>query len=38
MHLAYFDENKFAENNPFFWIGGFLMSDKKAIEFEKTLS
>lgn len=38
MHLAYFDENKFAEDNPYFWVGGLLIPDKKAIEFENTLS
>lgn len=38
MHLAYFDENKFADDNPYFWVGGLLIPDKKAIEFENTLS
>lgn len=38
MHLAYFDENKFADDNPYFWGGGLLIPDNKAIEFENTLS
>lgn len=38
MHLAYFDENKFADDNPYFWVGGLLIPDKKAIQFENTLS
>jgi hypothetical protein len=37
MHLAYFDENKFADDNPYFWVGGLLVPDKKAIQFENTL-
>lgn len=38
MHLCYFDENKHTTENPFFFIGGLLIPDTKAIEFEKTLS
>jgi hypothetical protein len=38
MYLCYFDENKHTVENPYFFIGGFLVSDKKAIELEKTLS
>ena len=38
MHLCYFDENKHTEENPFFYIGGLLIPDTKAIEFESTLS
>lgn len=38
MHLSYFDENKFTDNNPYFWVGGLLIPDKKAIELENTLS
>lgn len=38
MHLSYFDENKYSNDNPFFIIGGLLIPDKKAIEFENTLS
>src|SRR3990172_2416006 len=38
MHLAYFDENKFADDNPYFWVGGLLIPDTKAIELENTLS
>jgi len=38
MHLCYFDENKHTIENPFFFIGGLLIPDTKAIEFENTLS
>lgn len=38
MHLCYFDENKHAPDNPHFFIGGLLIPDAKAIEFESTLS
>lgn len=38
MHLCYFDENKHAPDKPHFFIGGLLIPDGKAIEFEKTLS
>ena len=38
MHLCYFDENKHSPDNPHFFIGGLLIPDDKAIEFEKTLS
>jgi hypothetical protein len=38
MHLAYFDENKFTDDNPNFWVGGLLIPDKKAIQFENILS
>lgn len=37
MHLIYFDENKYEESNPFFWIGGVLIPEPKAIECDKTL-
>ena len=37
MHLCYFDENKPNPDNPYFYIGGVLIPDHKAIEFEKTL-
>jgi len=37
MHFAYFDENKFSEDNPYFWIGGILISDSKIYDLEKTL-
>jgi hypothetical protein len=37
MHLIYFDENKYEEANPFFWIGGVLIPEPKAIECDKTL-
>lgn len=38
MHLCYFDETKHAPDNPHFFIGGLLIPDAKAIEFESTLS
>ncbi|MDP6968601.1 MAG: DUF3800 domain-containing protein [Gammaproteobacteria bacterium] len=37
MHLAYFDENKYSKESPFFFIGGYLVSDTKALELESTL-
>ena len=37
MHLVYFDENKYEEANPYFWIGGVLIPEPKAIECDKTL-
>lgn len=37
MHLCYFDESKHSEENPHFFIGGLLIPDKKALEFESTL-
>lgn len=38
MHLCYFDENKHSPDNPHFFIGGLMIPDAKALEFEKTLS
>ncbi len=38
MHLCYFDENKHAPDNPFFIIGGLLIPDHKAREFESVLA
>lgn len=38
MHLCYFDENKHYVGNPYFFLGGLLIPDEKAIEFENTLS
>ena len=38
MHLCYFDENKHGPDNPHFFIGGVLIPDAKAIQFESTLS
>lgn len=38
MHLAYFDENKYTNQNPFFFVGGIIVPDNKALEFEDTLS
>ena len=38
MHLAYFDENKYTKENPFFVIGGYLVSEDKVLELERTLT
>lgn len=38
MHLCYFDENKHTTEDPHFFIGGLMIPDSKALEFEKTLS
>ncbi len=38
MHLAYFDENKYTKDNPYFLIGGFLLPEEKAIDLENTLT
>jgi len=38
MHLAYFDENKYSKENPFFFIGGYLISEDKALDLETTLT
>lgn len=37
MHLFYFDENKHGPDNPLFIIGGFLIPDRQACEFERAL-
>ncbi len=37
MHLCYFDESKHSKENPNFFIGGLLIPDQKALDFEKTL-
>jgi hypothetical protein len=38
MHLAYFDENKYSKENPFFFIGGYLLPEDKALDLETTLT
>ena len=38
MYLCYFDENKYSTENPYFFIGGLMIPDSKALEFENTLS
>jgi Protein of unknown function (DUF3800) len=38
MHLCYFDENKHSADNPHFFIGGLMIPDAKALDFESTLS
>jgi hypothetical protein len=38
VHLCYFDENKYSPDNPHFFIGGLLIPDKKALDFESTLN
>jgi len=37
MHLAYFDENKYTAQNPYFYIGGYLVPEDKARQLEDTL-
>lgn len=37
MHLMYFDENKYSIENPYFWIGGIILEDKKLSELENTI-
>jgi hypothetical protein len=36
--MCYFDENKHGPDNPHFFIGGLLIPDKNALDFENTLS
>lgn len=38
MYLAYFDENKYSRENPFFFIGGYLLPENKALDLETTLT
>ena len=38
MHLIYFDENKYSEENPFFNIGGILVPETKVLELDETLT
>lgn len=38
MHLCYFDENKHGPDKPHFFIGGLLIPDRKALDFENTLN
>ena len=38
MHLIYFDENKYSEDNPYFNIGGILVPEGKVLELDKTLT
>ena len=38
MHLLYFDENKYSEDNPFFTIGGVLVPESKVLDLDKTLT
>ena len=37
MHLIYFDENKYSEQNPFFFMGGVLLKDAQIELLEKLL-
>lgn len=37
MYLIYFDETKFSQDNPYFFIGGILINDTRVSEFERTL-
>jgi hypothetical protein len=38
MYLAYFDENKYTDDNPYFIAGGILLNDENISELENTLS
>ena len=38
MHLAYFDENKYTAENPYFFIGGYLVPEDKVLDLENTLT
>lgn len=38
MYLAYFDENKYSDENPYFFIGGYLVPEEKTIDLESTLT
>ena len=38
MHMCYFDENKHSNENPNFYIGGLMIPDRKARDFEAVLS
>lgn len=38
MHLAYFDENKYSKEDPFFFIGGILIPATRIVEIENTLT
>jgi hypothetical protein len=38
MHLCYFDENEHGPDNPHFFIGGLLIPDQQALDYESTLS
>jgi len=37
MHLIYFDENKYSDENPYFFLGGILLEDKKLTELESAI-
>lgn len=37
MQFAYFDENKFSGENPYFWVGGIFISDTNIHSLEETL-
>lgn len=38
MHLIYFDENKYSQENPFFTIGGILVPEAQILELDQTLT
>ena len=38
MHLCYFDENKHGPDNPNFYIGGLLIPERQALDFESALN
>lgn len=37
MQFAYFDENKFSRENPFFWVGGIIVNDRQIHSLESVL-
>jgi hypothetical protein len=38
MYLIYFDENKYSEDNPYFFLGGVLVEDQSIRQYEDTLT
>ncbi|MBF0274352.1 MAG: hypothetical protein HQK84_03870 [Nitrospinae bacterium] len=38
MHLAYFDENKYSNEYPYFYVGGIILSADKVIKYEEVIS
>jgi hypothetical protein len=37
VQFAYFDENKFSRENPFFWVGGIIVNDRQIHSLESIL-
>ena len=38
MYLAYFDENKYSKDYPYFYIGGILIKDRAVVDIESTIT